>query len=149
MVMAGWSVQLTRLFSLASLNKRFLPVLCTHTFACNWYQPFLNESAKGRRMTVEIISWSISTKVWDQAQIELVTPGSAVRYASLVRQITHCTMGRGMTLFTCQCMHWIEKPLNIVDFLEKTLKNKSALKSTRKLLLGLEKSLNFTIFCGT
>ena len=27
-------------------------------------------------MTEEIISWSISTKVWDWAGIELVTPGS-------------------------------------------------------------------------
>ena len=30
-------------------------------------------------MTVEIISWLISTKVWDQAGVQLVTPGSAVR----------------------------------------------------------------------
>ena len=30
-------------------------------------------------MTVEIISLSISMKVWDRAGIELVTPGSAVR----------------------------------------------------------------------
>ena len=33
------------------------PVHRAHTFACNW-QPFLNDSAEGRRMTVEIISWS-------------------------------------------------------------------------------------------
>ena len=32
-------------------------------------------------MTVEIISWSISRKVWDRAGIELATPGSAVRHA--------------------------------------------------------------------
>ena len=31
----------------------------------------MNYSAEGRRMTVEIISWSISTKVWDWAGIEL------------------------------------------------------------------------------
>ena len=36
----------------------------------------MNDSAEGRRMTVEIISWSISTKVWDRAGIELATPGS-------------------------------------------------------------------------
>ena len=30
-------------------------------------------------MTVEIISQSISTKVWDQARIKLTTTGSAVR----------------------------------------------------------------------
>ena len=31
-------------------------------------------------MTVEIISWSISIKVWDQAGMELATPGSAHLY---------------------------------------------------------------------
>ena len=36
-------------------------------------------------MTVEIISWSISTKVWYRAGIELATPGSAVRHASVAR----------------------------------------------------------------
>ena len=30
-------------------------------------------------MTVEIISRSISKKVWDRARIELMTPGSAIR----------------------------------------------------------------------
>ena len=37
-------------------------------------------------MTVEIISQSISMKVWDQAGIKLSTPGSAVRLASVKRQ---------------------------------------------------------------
>ena len=41
-------------------------------------------------MTEEIISWSISTKVWDRAGIELVTPGSAVRLASVARHVTDC-----------------------------------------------------------
>ena len=35
-------------------------------------------------MVVEIISLSISMKVWDQAAMELATPGSAVRH------ITNC-----------------------------------------------------------
>ena len=39
-------------------------------------------------MTVEIISWSISTKVWYRAGIELATPGSAVRHASVARHVT-------------------------------------------------------------
>ena len=38
-------------------------------------------------MTVEIISWSISTKVWDRAGIELTTPGSAVRLTSVARHV--------------------------------------------------------------
>ena len=32
-------------------------------------------------MTVEIISFSISSKVWHWVRIDLVTPGSAVQYA--------------------------------------------------------------------
>ena len=51
------------------------PVLRVHTFTCNWQKPFLNQR-KGK-MTIEIRS--ISTKVWDLAEIKLVTPGSAVR----------------------------------------------------------------------
>ena len=41
-------------------------------------------------MTVEIISRSISTKVWDRAGIELATPGIAVRHASVARHVTDC-----------------------------------------------------------
>ena len=67
------------------------PLLCAHIFACKWQQPFLNDdSAEGRRMTVEIISWSLSTKVWDWTGIELVTRGSAVKHASVARHVTDC-----------------------------------------------------------
>ena len=51
-------------------------------------QTSVNDIAEGRRMTVEIISWSISTKVWDRTGIKLATPGSAVRYASVARHVT-------------------------------------------------------------
>ena len=43
--------------------------------------------------------------------------------------------------------HRLEKYLNTKGFLEKSLKIKPALKSIGKLLLDLEKSFNFTIFC--
>ena len=43
----------------------------------------------------------------------------------------------------------LEKYLNLEDFLEKSLKIKSALKSTGNSLKSLEKSLNSTIFCRT
>ena len=43
-------------------------------------------------MTIEIISWSISTKVWDRAGIKLVTPGSAVRLASVASHVTDLLM---------------------------------------------------------
>ena len=46
-------------------------------------------------MTVEIISWSISTKVWDRTGIELATPGSAVRHASVARHVTNCATQPG------------------------------------------------------
>ena len=40
-------------------------------------------------MTLEIISRSISTKVWNWAGIKLATPESAV-LASVARQVTDC-----------------------------------------------------------
>ena len=43
----------------------------------------------------------------------------------------------------------LEKHLNLEDFLEKSLKIKSALKSTGKSLQSIEKSLNYTLFCRT
>ena len=48
-----------------------------------------------------------------------------------------------------QGSHRLEKYLNIEGFLEKYLKTKSVLKSTKKSLKGLEKSLNSTIFFRT
>ena len=57
-------------------------------FLCSCQQPFMNESAEGWRMTVEIRLWSISTKVWDRAGVELATPWSAVRHASVARLVT-------------------------------------------------------------
>ena len=48
-----------------------------------------------------------------------------------------------------QGSHMLEKYLNIEGFLEKSLKTKYALKSTLESLQGLEKSLNFIIFCRT
>ena len=47
-------------------------------------------------MTVEIISWSISMKVWDRARIELASPGSAVRLASVARHVTDCATRPGV-----------------------------------------------------
>ena len=48
-----------------------------------------------------------------------------------------------------QGAHRLEKYLNLEGCLEKSLKIKSALKSTGKPLKSLEKSLNSTIFCRT
>ena len=48
-----------------------------------------------------------------------------------------------------QGSHRLEKYLNLEGFLEKSLKMKSAFKSTEKSLKSLEKSLNSTIFCRT
>ena len=45
-----------------------------------------------------------------------------------------------------QDLHRLEKYLNLEGFLEKTLKVKSALKSTGKSLKSLEKSFNSTVF---
>ena len=48
-----------------------------------------------------------------------------------------------------QGSHRLESYLDIEGFLEKSLKTKSALKSTEESLQGLGKSLNFTIICRT
>ena len=48
-----------------------------------------------------------------------------------------------------QGSHRLEKYLNLVGFLEKSLKIKYALKSTGKSLKCLEKSLNSSTFCRT
>ena len=48
-----------------------------------------------------------------------------------------------------QGSHRLEKFLNLEGFLEKSLKIKSALKSTGISLKSLEKFLNSTIFCRT
>ena len=60
-------------------------------------------------MTVEIISRSISTKVWDRAEIELVTPGSAVRRAAVARHVTDCAdrPGRLISVFLSNVMSYI------------------------------------------
>ena len=46
-------------------------------------------------MTAEIILQSICTKVWDRAGIELRTPVSAVRHASVARLVTDCATRPG------------------------------------------------------
>ena len=48
-----------------------------------------------------------------------------------------------------QGSHRLEKYLNMMGLLEKSLKMKYALKSTGESLQGLEKYLNLTIFCKT
>ena len=57
-----------------------------------------------------------------------------------------CTCLKGSAF---QGWHRLEKYLHLEGFLEKSLKIKSALKSTGKSLKSLEKSLNSTIFCRT
>ena len=54
-----------------------------------------------RRMTIEIISWSISTR--DQVGIKLATPGSAVRLA------THCATGP--STFRANCLVILKIPI--------------------------------------
>ena len=98
MVMSRRSVHLTTLFpGQAWLSG--IQVFCAHTFSCNWQQPFLNASAKGNRMTVEIISWSISTKVWDRARIKLATPRYTVTHATVARHVTDCAMWHVMLCY--------------------------------------------------
>ena len=58
-------------------------------------------------MTVEIISWSISTKVWNRTGIELATPGSTVRHASVARHDTDCATRPGICFgSSIEPFHW-------------------------------------------
>ena len=90
------SLVLTTLFSWASLTKRLTST--SSTCFCLQLTTALLESAEWRRMTVEIISWSISTKVWDWTRIKLETPGSAVRQAAAVRHIADCATLPGVKM---------------------------------------------------
>ena len=81
-------------------------------------------------MTVEIISWSISTKVWDKAGIKLRTPWAAVRQASVARHLSDCAMppgkwsqGRGQ--FEAQGLYWQDLcrgPLDIAIYMYQIYK---------------------------
>ena len=89
-------------FSWASLNKPLTSTLCTYltTTLLEWFS--------------EIISWSISTKVWDRAGIKLATPGSAVRLASVAKHVTDCaTRPRHLRvnaeLYLCS-QNWLHRP---------------------------------------
>ena len=66
-------------------------------------------------------------------------------YLTLIFYLSVLILGLGLL----QGLHRLEKYLNLEGFLEKSLKIKSALKSTGKLLKSLEKSLNSTIFYRT
>ena len=54
-------------------------------------------------------------KVWNRARIELVTPGSAVRLASVARHITDCVTQLGLvfdrTAYNDFIYVWAMKPL--------------------------------------
>ena len=66
-------------------------------------------------MTVEIISRSISTKVWDWTGIELATPGSAVRHPSVARHVTNCAMRPGCgTIFFAHMLYYNYININFV-----------------------------------
>ena len=52
-------------------------------------------------MIVAIILWSISTKVWDQAGIELTTTGFAVGHA------TDCDMGLDIVYLAFSQIYWV------------------------------------------
>ena len=64
-VMSGCSVYLATLFSWASLTKRSTSTCTLCTYFHLYLTTTLLESAEGRRMALEIISLSISTKVCD------------------------------------------------------------------------------------
>ena len=89
--------------------------------------------------------------LFSKSTIEAATPPSpSVNYGSGKHSLRLWVLKISVSLRRFfQGTHRLEKYLNLEGFLEKSLKIKSALKSTGKSLKGLEKSLNFTIFCRT
>ena len=75
--------------------------------------------------------------------------GPSLSYHLSYRSLFGLFLSGGLTQGLLQGWHRLEKYLNLEGFLEKSLKIISALKSTGKSLLSLEKSLNSTIFCRT
>ena len=73
-------------------------------------------------MTVEIVSRSISMKVWDRARIELTTPGYAVRLA------TDCDMG----------LIWHSDGIPEMLILKKSADDKNACKISQHVELTLK-----------
>ena len=78
-------------------------------------------------MTVEIISLSISTKVWDRAGVELATPGSAVRHASVARHVTHCATRPG--LVAVEWLYGYAKVSFTRDFQQCGMRDQQSLRS--------------------
>ena len=118
---ACWATVNLEIFARFLFSRNFpYAKFCENKFLAKWrihsvlywynWRKTLIESAEGWRKAVEIISWSISTKVWDRAGIDLVTPGSAVRYATdcttppisqdKAHMIQHCRFKRENFWFT-------------------------------------------------
>ena len=93
MLMLGWSVHLSTLFSWASLTKQLTRNSCTNF---RLLLTTLLESAEGRRINVEIISGL------HQGGIELKNPGSAVRQISAARHVSDWATQPGDDLI-CKC----------------------------------------------
>ena len=72
-------------------------------------------------MTVEIISLSISTKVWDLVGIELATPGSAFSLTSVARLVTDCANGHTESNQICLVTYlqeWVSRSITSFCFLD-------------------------------
>ena len=74
-------------------------------------------------MTIEIISCLISTKVWDQAGVELATHGSAVKHVPAARQITDCTSRQDAFVTNFVCMQLVSKSHELAHFSSKAIKH--------------------------
>ena len=70
---------------------------CDALISCWVIFDLVYDSVEGGKMTVKIISWSISTKIWGQVGVEFATPRSAVRLASVARHVTDSATRFGQT----------------------------------------------------
>ena len=81
-------------------------------------------------MTVEIISWPVSTKVWDRAGMELKTPGSADRHASVARHVTNCATRPGKSSL------YYNKTINAIGLLCSNFGGRLGIKTEAYHILG-------------
>ena len=99
----------------------FFVLFCCFTSQVNSY---------GHCGTVSSPNHTISTKVWDRAGIELATPGSAVRLASVARHVTDCATRPGNV-----CRNkWFESKLIWVQTVCKGYQQTTKVSASRKLL---------------
>ena len=95
---------------------------------CHHFVCFVALRPKSTAMVIAGRSVHLTT-LFDGVGMELATPGSAVRHASVARHVTHCATGPG-------CWHWCHCWSHIVGNLMSRLIYNSAVKQLKSAAIG-------------